>query len=73
VAEVLADPHVRHRALVAAAPDPVFGEIRAMGSALRMSRTPARHGRAPTVLGEHTEAVLSSLASSRLQSNPQAK
>jgi len=61
IAEVFDDPHIRERESVVATDDPVFGQIRSVASPLRFSRTLPQYRRAPSILGEHTEDVLSGL------------
>jgi len=58
LAQVFADPQVRHRGMEVRAPHPVAGEVRMVANPMRFSATPIRHDRAPPLLGEHTDEVL---------------
>jgi formyl-CoA transferase len=60
-AEVLADPHLRERGTVFELEHPTRGTYSMIGSPLRLSDSPFATLPAP-LLGEHTEAVLTSLA-----------
>lgn len=61
VDQVLADPQVNHRAMVVELPHPRHGELRTLGTPIkvdgRMDFTPSP----PPRLGEHTESVLKDL------------
>ncbi len=46
------------------APHPTAGNVRQLGSPIRLSRTPARRDRAGPLLGEHTEEILLELGRS---------
>ena len=59
-AEVLANPHLRERGTVYELDHPTRGRHAAIGSPLRLSASPFAPSRAP-LIGEHTEAVLTSL------------
>ncbi len=61
LAEVFADPVVRHLGLVAEVDHPTAGRVRAPGIPVRMSGTPPSVRRAPPLLGEHTDEVLADL------------
>jgi len=61
LAQVFADPQVRHRGLEVRAPHPVAGEVRMVANPMRLSADPIVHDRAPPVLGEHTDEVLRSV------------
>ncbi|ADB32645.1 Formyl-CoA transferase [Kribbella flavida DSM 17836] len=52
------DPHVKARGMVQEIDHPVEGRVRVLGSAVRLSGTPARIRRHPPLLGEHTAEVL---------------
>ncbi len=56
--EVLADPQVAHRGVVATATHPVLGTMRLATNPVRLSESPACAPRAPPMLGEHTDEVL---------------
>ena len=60
-AEVLADPHLRERGTVFDLEHPTRDTYSMIGSPLRLSDSPFATSPAP-LLGEHTEAVLTSLA-----------
>lgn len=59
--EMLADPHFQARETIVRVPHPVFGSIAMQNVFPRLSGTPGRISRPAPELGEHTEAVLSSL------------
>lgn len=59
--EVFADPQVLARDMVWNVPHPTAGEIRLVGSPLKLSETPVACRSHPPLLGEHTEQVLTSL------------
>jgi crotonobetainyl-CoA:carnitine CoA-transferase CaiB-like acyl-CoA transferase len=56
--EVFADPQIATREMVVPMSHPTAGDIRVLGSPLRLSDTPASQRTAPPTLGQHTEAVL---------------
>jgi len=60
-AEVFADPHVRHRAMVQEIDHPVGGRIKQLGPAVKLSATPAQFRRPAPTLGQHTTEVLTEL------------
>lgn len=55
---VLADPHTAARGMVQSITHPITGRIPLIGPALKLSATPAQIHRAPPLLGEHTESIL---------------
>jgi crotonobetainyl-CoA:carnitine CoA-transferase CaiB-like acyl-CoA transferase len=59
--EVVADEHVQARGLVVELEHSKVGTVKAIGSPVRLSRTPVRLERAGPLLGEHTFALLSAL------------
>jgi crotonobetainyl-CoA:carnitine CoA-transferase CaiB-like acyl-CoA transferase len=61
LAEVFADPVVRHLGLVAEVEHPVAGRVRAPGIPVRLSGTPGSVRRHPPLLGEHTDEILGEL------------
>jgi crotonobetainyl-CoA:carnitine CoA-transferase CaiB-like acyl-CoA transferase len=59
VAQALDDPHTAARAMVETAKHPAIGDVRMVGIPFKFSDTPASVRRAPPVLGEHTDDILS--------------
>jgi len=59
VAEALNDPHTLARDMVRAVRHPTAGELKMVGIPFRLNGTPAAIRRAPPLLGQHTEEVLS--------------
>ena len=57
--EVFADPHVLERHMVVDMPHPLVDSIRLVGSPINLSATPVQYLRAPPMLGQHTDEVLS--------------
>jgi formyl-CoA transferase len=60
-AQVFSEPQVIARGLVVNTEHPTLGTLRTLGSAMKLSRTPAVVGRPAPLLGEHTVAVLGEL------------
>jgi crotonobetainyl-CoA:carnitine CoA-transferase CaiB-like acyl-CoA transferase len=58
LAEVFADPQVRHRGMRVEAPHPVAGTVPMVASPIRLSGTPVSHDVPPPTLGQHTREVL---------------
>jgi crotonobetainyl-CoA:carnitine CoA-transferase CaiB-like acyl-CoA transferase len=56
--EVFEDPQARHLGVMVEIPHPTMGNVRLVGSAIRMSATPPEMRMAPPVIGEHTGGVL---------------
>ncbi|HEX2452407.1 MAG TPA: CoA transferase [Vicinamibacterales bacterium] len=56
--EAFADPQVRAREMVVEIEHPTLGRMRALGSPVKMSETPAVANRRAPLLGEHTVEVL---------------
>lgn len=56
--EVFADPQLAAREMVVKLTHPTAGDIRVLGSALKLSDTPSSQRTAPPTLGQHTESVL---------------
>ena len=59
--EVFNDPQVRHLGMEVKVRHPERGDMRLVGSAIRLSATPIVIEKPPPVLGEHTEALLKQL------------
>jgi formyl-CoA transferase len=59
--EVFADPQVLARDMIWSMQHPTAGEVRVVGSPLKLSETPVSYRSHPPLLGEHTEEVLMSL------------
>jgi formyl-CoA transferase len=57
--QVFADPQVIARDMVVQTEHPVLGRLRTLGSAIKLSETPANPLRRAPLLGEHTNQVLS--------------
>jgi crotonobetainyl-CoA:carnitine CoA-transferase CaiB-like acyl-CoA transferase len=60
--QVFGDPQVKHRELKFDLPHPLGGRVAGVRSPLRFSETPVEYSRAPPMLGEHTDEVLSRVA-----------
>ena len=58
VAQVFADPQVRHRGVQVDVPHAEAGTVPLVASPFRMSETPLRYDVAPPLLGQHTEEIL---------------
>ena len=58
LAQVFADPQVRHRRMQVKAPHAAAGEVTMVANPIKFSATPIAHDRAPPLLGEHTNEVL---------------
>ena len=56
--QVFTDDHLQQRGYFWDAPHPVMGDVRQLGSPMRLSRTPPVRGAAGPLLGEHTREVL---------------
>jgi formyl-CoA transferase/CoA:oxalate CoA-transferase len=61
IPEVLADPQVSAREMIAAVEHAAAGTVNVLGVPLKLSATPGSVRSAPPVLGQHTEAVLQEL------------
>jgi crotonobetainyl-CoA:carnitine CoA-transferase CaiB-like acyl-CoA transferase len=59
--EVFEDPQVRHLGMAVPVPTPGGGELRLVGPAIKLSRTPARMKRAMGAAGEHNAEILGEL------------
>jgi crotonobetainyl-CoA:carnitine CoA-transferase CaiB-like acyl-CoA transferase len=62
VDEVCESDHLRARGMIVTLPHPRAGQVTAMGVPIRLHGTPGRAAAPPPVLGQHTDAVLKSLA-----------
>jgi glutaryl-CoA transferase len=58
LAQVFADPQVRHRGIRVDVAHPSGGSVPMVASPLRLSATPPAYDRAPPLLGQHTEEIL---------------
>jgi crotonobetainyl-CoA:carnitine CoA-transferase CaiB-like acyl-CoA transferase len=58
MADLFADPQVRHRGMVVEVDHPRAGRIRQTGVPVKLSETPGRVAAPPPVLGQHTDAIL---------------
>ena len=61
IAQVFADPQVRHRAMAVEVDHPTAGRVRLPGMPVKFATTPARGQGPPPLLGEHTDQVLRSM------------
>jgi crotonobetainyl-CoA:carnitine CoA-transferase CaiB-like acyl-CoA transferase len=61
ISEVLADPQLAARQMIAEVEHPTIGTTRVIGSPLKLSATPASVRTAPPVLGQHTASILGEL------------
>ncbi|HXG22770.1 MAG TPA: CaiB/BaiF CoA-transferase family protein [Methylomirabilota bacterium] len=59
--QVFTDPQVLARGMVWTMPHPTAGEVRFVGSPLKLSETPVSSSAPPPLLGEHTYEVLTGL------------
>ena len=59
--EVFDDPQVVHLGMASSVPQPEGGELRLVGPAMRLSRTPSRMKRTIGPAGEHNEEILGEL------------
>jgi formyl-CoA transferase/CoA:oxalate CoA-transferase len=67
VAEVLNDPHLKARAMVAELHHPTIGPIKVIGSPLKLSATPPSVRTPPPTLGQHRDSLLMELGYDREQ------
>ncbi|HEX9407695.1 MAG TPA: CoA transferase [Thermoanaerobaculia bacterium] len=65
VAEVIQDPQLAARAMIAELHHPTVGPIKVMGSPLKLSETPPSIRTPPPTLGQHSEAILMELGYDR--------
>ena len=59
IAEVLRDPHLEARGMIAEVEHAVAGSVRVTGVPIKLSNTPGAVRTAPPALGQHTDAILS--------------
>ncbi len=65
ISEVLADPQIAARQMVAEVDHPTVGRTKVIGSPVKLSETPSSVRTPPPVLGQHTEALLTELGYDR--------
>lgn len=58
IAELMQDPQIQARDMVATVEHPTIGPVRVMGSPIKLSGTPSSVRTAPPTLGQHAEAIL---------------
>ena len=58
VGEALEDPQLQGRGMISAVQHPIAGELRLVGSPVKLSDSTSRADRPPPTLGEHTDAIL---------------
>ena len=73
IEQVFADPQVQHRGLQLELDHPAAGKAASVANPIRMSLTPVQYERAPPLLGQHTEEVLSRLLGINAQELSQLK
>ena len=61
IAELCADPQIRHREMVVEMPHAKTGVLKVMGNPVKLSGTPGEIRLPPPLLGEHTEEILTGL------------
>ncbi len=61
LAEVFADPQVRARGMAVPVPHPLSDSLRLVANPIKLSATPVQVSRAPPLLGQHTDEVLTAL------------
>ena len=59
--EVYADPQIQHRGLRIEVPHPRAGKVPLTANPIKFSRTPITYDRAPPLVGEHVDEVLSDI------------
>jgi crotonobetainyl-CoA:carnitine CoA-transferase CaiB-like acyl-CoA transferase len=58
ISEVLRDPHLEARDMIAEVEHPIAGAVRVTGVPVKLSHTPGSVRTAPPALGQHTDAIL---------------
>ena len=61
IADVFADPQLRHRQMYVEMPHPTLGTIKQTGLPIKFSLTPGGLDRHPPLLGEHNQEILENL------------
>ncbi len=61
LAQVFADPQVRHRGMAVSMPHPQAGDVTLVANPIRLSETPVAYDRAPPLLGADTAEILGDL------------
>ena len=59
--EVYADPQIQHRGLRIEVPHPRAGTVPLTANPIKFSRTPITYDRAPPLVGEHVDEVLTDI------------
>lgn len=62
MADIEADPHVNARGMMIAMPHPAYGEVKLVGSPLKLSETPVHYRMPPPLPGEQSREILRELA-----------
>jgi glutaryl-CoA transferase len=58
IAQVFADPQVRHRGMRIELPHPLAGGVPQVANPIKLSKTPLEYPSAPPLLGQHTREIL---------------
>jgi crotonobetainyl-CoA:carnitine CoA-transferase CaiB-like acyl-CoA transferase len=61
VAEMIEDPQIKHRGLIAEIEHPTEGRLKQIAPSVKLSATPGAMRLPPPLLGEHTREILKSL------------
>jgi crotonobetainyl-CoA:carnitine CoA-transferase CaiB-like acyl-CoA transferase len=61
IAEMIDDPQVRHRGLIAEIEHPTEGNLKQIAPTVKLSATPGAIQSPPPLLGQHTRAILSAI------------
>ena len=70
LAEVFADPQVQSRGMMVELSHPLAGQVRLVGSPMKLDVTPVRYRFAPPLLGADTDRCLPSSGSAPMKSRP---